>query len=867
MSATSKILIKTEISDSSPLAVIYGKNLLANSLAEQLEDHKVRVVSLPHPGDVLSILERPGYVFFFATDTSVQTVVESQLREAFQSGLRARSRIMVLFFEKAPDLEKKVEKIANEIGVKFTIVEFQGDFSSRNILTTTTSKIIRLALSQQDYKRQVLFGGKNNQTIPAKGETTEKRLLKKDPEKVLENLLATARSQRRWAFWKSLGFSPRVVGGMLLVVMVLTLILAPIFWLGIQTAVGMGELVEAKNLVLTGGFSSAQQRVMLAKSRFSALRDFMGPIVQKTDHHKFFAFVTDYYRFLDLLDQSSGTVQEMIDLGPIIAKLPEAIMRPGKETDLKETLDELKVSLPLIDEQLGLLQAKANETLSGRSVAWLRFFGFPQAKLLTYKEMLPQAREQISRAQKILGVLPDIVAMTGEKTYLVVFQNSAELRPTGGFVGSYALVKFRAGKLFGYKVFDVYTADGQLRGQVAPPDEILHYLGQPGWFMRDANFSPDFPLTAKRLEWFLEKETNQKVDGVIGVDVGAVQKILGATGSVNLPDFSDLVGAEDFYHKTQYQAEINFFPGSTKKRDYLGAVAEAIMQKLVQEPNKSWIKLNAAIQSAFLEKNLMVYFDNQTVQAPFFDYGWSGSVRSGYCATVKANCLMVVESNFGANKANFFVQRDFSIQMTIDKAGGVDVAVTMHIENNSPSESWPGGKYKNYLRFLVPNGSKFNGLSLGDERKATESSLLTAEVIQAVPKDQFLVFKTEEQMFADMAPVTSGFTSYGVLVELPVGSRREIVFRYKPQYKMGLNGRDIGYQFGFLKQPGTGSPATDFLVEYPAFLRPETLTEITGAKKYDLRKPTGTGPLLFPQKIVYPSDIGSDRFLTVSFSK
>jgi hypothetical protein len=56
-------------------------------------------------------------------------------------------------------------------------------------------------------------------------------------------------------------------------------------------------------------------------------------------------------------------------------------------------------------------------------------------------------------------------------------------------------------------------------------------------------------------------------------------------------------------------------------------------------------------------------------------------------------------------------------------------------------------------------------------------------------------------------------------------------------------------------------------VEYPAFLRPETLTEITGAKKYDLRKPTGTGPLLFPQKIVYPSDIGSDRFLTVSFSK
>jgi hypothetical protein len=228
---------------------------------------------------------------------------------------------------------------------------------------------------------------------------------------------------------------------------------------------------------------------------------------------------------------------------------------------------------------------------------------------------------------------------------------------------------------------------------------------------------------------------------------------------------------------------------------------------------------------------------------------------------------MVVESNFGANKANFFVQRDFSVQTIIDKAGGVDVAVTMHIENNSPSESWPGGKYKNYLRFLIPNGSKFNGLSLGDGRKATESSLLTSEVIQAVPEDHFLVFKTGEQMFVDAAPVASGLTSYGVLVELPVGSRREIVFRYKPLYRMSLNGENIGYQFGFLKQPGTGTPAIDFLVEYPSFLKPEALTEVTTGKKFDLKKPTGAGPLLFPQKIVYPSDMGSDRFLTINFTK
>lgn len=866
MPAPTKVTVHTEISDESSLAVIYGKGAIADRLEEKLIGQKVKVITLPHLGDVLSILEKPAYIFFIVSGNVTSAILEEQFRGAAQSGLKARSRFVLLFMESVPEVEKSLNRIADEVGIQVTVVELQGEFQSKSALDSAAPKIIKLAFTQQNNKRQVIFGEKRTNTIST-SDVAELKPLKRDPEKVLAKLAETARSQKRWSYWNSLGFTPKMAGTMILVTMVTTLFLAPFFWLGIQTALGVNELVSAKDLVIAGQFENASKRVLLAKSRFIALKDFIGPVVKRVDDYPKIGFLSDYYRFVDLLDQSTNTIQETIELGPVISQIPAAVIGSSPPVELEKTLKELSLSLPLIDEQLGLLQAKAEETISSKTISWLRFFGFSPARLIAYKELLPQARWQIGQAQQILKVLPDIVAIGGAKTYLVVFQNSAELRATGGFIGSYALVRFENGKLVGYKVSDVYTADGQLKGEVAPPDEILHYLGQSAWFMRDANFSPDFPLTAKRLEWFLQKETGQKVDGVIGVDIGAVQKLLKATGPVKISDFNDIVGAEDFYHKTQYQAEINFFPGSTKKRDYLGAVAEAIIQKIALEPSKSWIGLNQALRDSLFEKNLTVYFDNQVTQAPFSDNGWSGSLRSGYCGTSRANCLAVVESNFGFNKANFFVQRDFDVRTIIDKSGAVDVALIMRLQNNSPSEAWPGGKYKNYFRILIPTGSKFNGISLGDDRKATLSAVLTGEVIQSVPDDSFLVFHTNEQAYLENTPMASGLTSYGVLMELPVGSRREIIFHYKPPNKINLTEGEIDYKFGFLKQPGTGAPVVSFNIEFPSYLKPKALDDTGINRRFDLNKSVSGGPLIFSQRVVYNTDLAGDKFLTITFQR
>jgi len=111
--------------------------------------------------------------------------------------------------------------------------------------------------------------------------------------------------------------------------------------------------------------------------------------------------------------------------------------------------------------------------------------------------------------------LPSILGQDTNKNYLILFENNMELRPTGGFIGHTVLQNFGGGKLNGLDINDIYSADGQLKGHGEPPAPIKNYLGEANWWFRDSNWDPDFPTSAERAEWFLNKEMDQNFDGVI----------------------------------------------------------------------------------------------------------------------------------------------------------------------------------------------------------------------------------------------------------------------------------------------------------------------------------------------------------------
>ena len=488
----------------------------------------------------------------------------------------------------------------------------------------------------------------------------------------------------------------------LLVPLVLFVLLAGIF-LG-RTA---WNLKTAKNSLEKGDFATAEILAQKSKDDFGKIKKYWP--------------VKNYFDFLLLGETGADIISHAASVG-----LQGKMMAQNMTVT---NIPALRAEIGIINQDLGLLAAQ--------------------------KYDFPEIRKGLGNLDSVLSVWPEIAPPTGKKVYLVVFQNSAELRPTGGFIGSYGLVKIENGALANWEIFDIYTADGQLRGHIDPPDEILRFAGQQSWYMRDANWDPDWPLTAQRLEWFLEKETGQTVDGVIGVNLGLMQKLLAVSGPLDLLDLNLTVSADDFFAKAESAAEINFFAGSSQKKDFLGAAAKALQGKLPVN-----LALGKALSAALEQKDLLFYFNNPKVQKVFSNAGWGGELKNFD--------LAIIEANLGFNKANYFIKRSVQTKILIGKDGTLDVTVVIHYRNDSPSEAWPGGKYKNYLR-IFPAG-------------------------------------------------------FGELVEVPPQSDKTVSFTYRLPKKLAIDQDKPVLNFKIFKQPGTGADPLDIAVDYPSFLKPEKIS-------------------------------------------
>ncbi|HWA52287.1 MAG TPA: DUF4012 domain-containing protein [Patescibacteria group bacterium] len=119
--------------------------------------------------------------------------------------------------------------------------------------------------------------------------------------------------------------------------------------------------------------------------------------------------------------------------------------------------------------------------------------------------------------RKLAKDLPNILGINGQKNYLVIVQDPNKLRPTGGYITNLIVYSFNNGRLINKNAINVDDVDSQLRGFVTPPDALKNYAGLASWNLANSNWDPDFSQASAKAEWFFNKETNQNIDGVIGI--------------------------------------------------------------------------------------------------------------------------------------------------------------------------------------------------------------------------------------------------------------------------------------------------------------------------------------------------------------
>jgi len=446
---------------------------------------------------------------------------------------------------------------------------------------------------------------------------------------------------------------------------------------------------------------------------------------------------------------------------------------------------------------------------------------------LALKSKLTTLKKTITTARAILNITPDIIGLGGKRKYAVLFQNNMELRATGGFIGSLALLSFENGKLYDMPIYDVYDADGQLKGHVEPPLAIKDILGEANWYLRDSNFDPDFPTSARRAEWFIKKTLNQDLGGTIAVNVNTLKTLLSAIGPLDIPDYNETITKDNLYERTQFHAEVNFFPGSTQKKEFLSSVASALFVRLPNLKEGEGLRILTALTQTIDEKDTLISLTTPTTNNVLETLGWSGHIVDLPCPSA-SDCykdyLMVVDSNFGVNKANYFIKRDLENIITLEKNLTISHILRIKYENTSTSTAWPSGAYKNYQRLYLPANSNVHKITLDGK----ELSL----------KDYDVSTQHNKTVVAYLAVV-------------PIASQSLVEVAYSTPQLTGT--QEPLYTWYYQKQSGTSStdPLTVYL-NYPMYLTPAVVS------------PTAS---LSTQQLKFDYTNNTDHRLTVKFAK
>lgn len=652
-------------------------------------------------------------------------------------------------------------------------------------------------------------------------------------EKILEAELRVksepeAASKNVWqknakSFWQTL---------VCVLLFVIFLVLIPIGTVFGSASFGVMELRNAKNSLLGGQLEVAEQSAGRAVFWFQ-LADRTTRIL----HAEFTlvglqSAIEPWQAYIVLGRELSVATKESLQVLGDVGKMLGGKKKYSK-AQFAQMLGILKSNVELVKkEQLSLAQKQLDTPYFGSE--------------------LEQYEKAFSLMSSFSGVLPYVLGFETPQQYLVLMQNNMELRPGGGFIGSYGLLSLDRGRVTNFSIHDVYDADGQLKGHIEPPFALRRHIPVVHWYLRDSNFDLDFRNVASSAAKLFKEETGQQVDGVIGVDVSFMQQLVKVLGSVSVPDYNEKVTADNFYQKTQSRVEKNFFPGSTQKKDFLNALFRAVQLEFQTRKNISYATLLDTVLDAAAQKHILVAFADTGVQQLATANKISSSLFDEREQSVfKINdFLSIIDANVGSNKANYFVKRTLKQNVSLGEKGEITENVVLTYTNASKPNTWPGGDYKDYVRVIVPVGTTLQKVEI-DSVAQTLVPAVTDPLVYEKPK-----FVAPKGLEIEIA-TESAKTSFGFLLVVPAQSSKTASITYSLSQTVPAT-PVVSYSLRLFKQPGTLSEPYSFSLSYPTSLRfLEAESQIIKSSEFKKGK----------QKIEVSMPLSQDTDLQLRFSQ
>lgn len=441
----------------------------------------------------------------------------------------------------------------------------------------------------------------------------------------------------------------------------------------------------------------------------------------------------------------------------------------GGGSSKQDGIDFALVELGTAKRQMAVVSARLGDEKFLKTLPWNKTAlgqNLKQKSGFYYKEL--------DKVNSFASLLPQAVPQNGAVSYLVILQDNTRLRPGGGVIRSFGEVSFENGKLKEVNAAAIESLDSQLTGHIEPPVEIKSGLRITDWKIADSNFDLDFPTTGKWIQWFYNHTENQKVSGVIALDLTALARFLEGIGPVNLSSGQQIISHTNLKDKVA--------DGELDNQTLSLLLKEALNRVFFLEKH-NWQQLFQNIDSSVSGRHIIAYFSNPTLFSYLLAQGWAGALprQPEEKTGGKEVFLAISEADIGTGQPGINRQRVINLQTTLE---GETFNHKLLISYQNLAKA---GKFKARVKVYLASGSKLTGAKLGDK-----------DILKEV------------KAFSDF-----GRAGYSLVIEVEPKASRDLVLYYQDLKPAGFDKNRLVYNLNVFKQPGVDGDKFDFKLDLP----------------------------------------------------
>jgi hypothetical protein len=474
----------------------------------------------------------------------------------------------------------------------------------------------------------------------------------------------------------------------------------------------------------------------------------------------------------------------------------------------ERVVELLRIGRGSFVEAQGYLQAAALKTDS------LTTEGLTPDTLLMV-ERLRNYQTQLTAINELLINAPDLLnaglGLNSEQSYLILSQNSDELRPSGGYISTYGWISVRNGRITDYDYRPTTTNTPN-----PPPAAFASEIAIPSWWIRyrepiyaawDGSWYADFPSTASMAMRYYNEGSNPQspVSGVIAIDIQAFEYILSALGEVVVPGYGDVVTTDNF-REVIYDIRADGRDQQAHKQ-FLADLYQQIFadwQTYATDPEVS-ARMFSILLRALQEKHIMLYFEDEALNRAVQLVGWSGAQADAS----GSDYLMVVDANLG-NKSNRSVRRQITYDVQIQADGTLSNRATIAYD---------------YSAIVAGSDPAVN--------EAVHGPLDYDNLLQVFTTPDSVVTTTNEELPYILQTDSSEHTLFVSQVQIPFDSSERFQFSFTTPPLIERIGDYYRYRLLLQKQPGIQPELVSVQVSLPPGATLVS-TSVEPAANYDL---------------------------------